>query len=106
MSNEYDFYAMGIRYAEERLIDLKEKADNIGKDYGINAKMEFEAGICSAIPVFSSVMSEPVSDKEVENATNQYGVAGKMNLSYLDGIGTGNQILSNEHNETPSTKSR
>ena len=47
---------MGSRYATEGIVNLKNMAEEIGQKYGENAKTEFEAGICLAIPAMNLLL--------------------------------------------------
>lgn len=92
MSNEYDFFDMGVRRANEGLINLKMMAKEIGEKYGLDAKLQFEAGIAMTIPAYSKISQVDVSQKEIVNgATTNMGVPNLRNNSYFGGHGTSHQ---------------
>lgn len=99
MSTEYDFYTMGIRYAKDQIVNLKEMAKKIGEQYGADAKMEFESGICMTIPSYKafqeieefSKFDGRISKNHAEKATVNYEARG-INNSYLGGHGVGKRL--------------
>ncbi len=91
MNAEYDFYTMGQRYGNDHLFDLKAMAKQIGNKYGLDAKLEFEAGISSIVSSYQEYTA-PVSMKDVEHATANYGVESAMNNSYLGSSGAGRRL--------------
>lgn len=101
MEKSYDFYGMGMRYAKESLVNLKNMAQNIGKQYGRDAKMEFESGIAMTIPSYSNFMANPILKNEIENnATTDLGLKNTRNNSYFGTQGTGVQFLrENKYND-------
>lgn len=100
MRQEYDFYTMGMRYSKEQIVNLKEMAKKIGEQYGVNAKMEFESGVCMTIPSYKafqeleeiSKFEDSVSKERAENATINFTNNITMNNSYIDGKGVGRRI--------------
>lgn len=90
MEQNYDFMSMGSRYAKEGIVHLSKMAEDIGKNYGVDAKMEFEAGICLTIPTYSSIVE--LSKNEIEKqATTHFGEENMRNNSYFGGNGVSHQ---------------
>ena len=106
MENNYDFYSMGIRYAKDYLIDLREKAELIGKQYGMDAKMEFEAGICVTVPAYSNISETTISQRDAENATTKFDENNMSNNSYFGGVGISSQKKNGIYNEPNINKVR
>jgi len=107
---EYDFYTMGMRYGKEKLVDLKQTAESIGKKYGEDAKMEFELGIAVSIPVYANYKSSELTIDDIEHSNSKFGMPNERNNSYFGGIGTSHQFIEKNdggmiYNE-PSVKSR
>ncbi len=90
--NEYDFYTMGIRYAKDQLLNLGKIAKTLGEKHGVDAKLQFEAGIASVFPQYTDVNVSDLDNVDVDNATVNFGVEGKRNNSYFDRKGTSNQF--------------
>ena len=101
---EYDFYAMGIRHAREKLNDLNKMAEAIGNTYGEDARMEFEMGIAVSIPVYSSRVSKDLTVEDIEKSSNVYGVPNERNNSYFGGIGTRHQFIERDGKITYNEK--
>ena len=63
MENEkYDFYTYGMRVAKDMYTNVKKIANEIGEKYGEQAKLEFESGIASAIPTYSTYFNNQKSE--------------------------------------------
>jgi len=75
MNEEYDFYAMGIRHALDGILSLKKTAKEIEKEYGADARMEFEAGISVTIPEYYNVNIQMDLDGMTRESKN-YGLSG------------------------------
>ena len=90
--NEYDFYTMGIRYANDQLVNLNKIAEKLGQQYGVDAQLEFESGIASVFPQYKNVNVANLDHVDLDNATVNFGVEGKRNNSYFDRKGTSNQF--------------
>lgn len=97
MAEIYNFYKMGQRYATEKIESLKRLADNIQKEYGKDARIEFEAGIVSTVPVYGDVYVENF-EKPV-NGTNDFGVDNLRNNSYFGGTGISQQFIDGIYND-------
>lgn len=94
MSKEYDFYGMGMRYANEGLMNLRKVAEEIGQRYGADAQLEFETGIAMTIPAYTHVVHTEATPKEMEAGTVDIGVPNTRNNSYFGTSGTGIQYKS------------
>lgn len=82
---EYDFMKMGARCVVEGLVNLEKKAEEIGKLYGEQAKLEFEAGVANMISVYSSCLkTQKVTERELFGATSNYQAYDLRNDSYFD----------------------
>ena len=89
MNENYDFYGMGARYAHDASLSLKKLANEIGKKYGEDAKMNFEAGVVSEISSYSSLnVNSEILDRDIENATLNFSIDNTRNNSYFGGRGT------------------
>ena len=95
MNNEYDFFDMGIRRAKEGLINLKKMAEEIGRQFGENAKLEFESGIASAVPTYSDFQRNDILERELSATSTKFGVSNTRNNSYF-----GNSGISNQYNNS------
>jgi len=89
----YDFYGMGIRYANEGLMNLKKVAEEIGQRYGTNAQLEFETGIAMTIPTYSQIVQSEITPKEMESGKSEIGMPNTRNNSYFGGSGTSTQYI-------------
>ena len=65
-NNNFDFYAIGKRCANDRLVDLNKLAMEYGNTYGPEAKELFEAGIASVLPQYL-VAFPKVQNDNLEN---------------------------------------
>ena len=63
---ELDFFEIGIRSANEHIKILREKAKQIEKKYGKNARLEFESGIAISIPVYDTWIQNNIDMSEIE----------------------------------------
>lgn len=108
MNTEYDFFDMGIRYATEGLVSLKKCAAEIGEKFGENAKLEFESGIASTIPTYSSFQQYDVSKIQMETASTDFGVPNQRNNSYFGTSGISNKFKTDSaseiYNEPPKKR--
>ena len=88
MNENYDFYGMGARYARDAYLNLKKLANEIGKKYGEDAKMNFEAGVVSEISSYSSLnLNSEILDRDIENATLNFSIDNTRNNSFFGGCG-------------------
>lgn len=102
---EYDFYAVGQRHAADSVIELKKIAEIYEKDFGRAAKEQFELGVASIYPTYSSfIVSTRVTVKDAEAATLNYGENNKRNNSYFNGTGTSNRFKEDGSYNEPSMR--
>ena len=103
MKEQYDFFCMGQRCAKDYLTDLRKMTKEIGEKYGVDARIQFEAGIAMVIPVFSE--QNVITKSDIDYTTTDFGVDNTRNNSYFGQIGTGKQYLSNgKYNNIPKRK--
>ncbi len=99
--DQYDFFSMGLRAVRDGLEYSYQKAEEIEKKFGVDARLEFEVAIAMATPAYSNYRSmvkekelREELEKQVEHgatATRDYGVANTRNNSYFGTKGTGIQ---------------
>lgn len=90
---ELNFYEMGKRRAEQTTIELNNIAEKIEKEYGIDARIEFEVGIAETIILeHTKLYFDTTKDKKIEGTFN-YGSYEKRNNSYF-----GSRGISNKYN--------
>lgn len=53
---EIDFLTYGQAYLGSAMINILTKAEEIEKEYGIDARLEFESGIALAVPQYSKMV--------------------------------------------------
>lgn len=93
LNSDYDFYGMGVRVAHDVTCSLNSLATRIGEIYGEDARLNFEAGIASSIPSYSSMnVNSKVLDNEIEKATTHFSVDNTRNNSYFGESGTSFQF--------------
>ena len=106
MNEEFDFYGMGIRHALDGVMALKKTAKEIEKEYGPDARMEFEAGVSVTIPEYYNIDIQ-IDLEEMTKGTKNFGVNGLRNNSYFGGTGISNQTNAyGEYNEPSQGRSR
>ncbi len=71
-NNEYDFCSMGFRDAKMSMENCYNRAIQIEKQYGVNARMEYEVGIAMTIPQYDRFKSAKdliakINSKESKN---------------------------------------
>ena len=71
---EYDFYKMGVRCANEQIEALEKQAIIIGKMYGKDARLQFESGIADSIPVYETWIENKIDMSEIERGGTLGGV--------------------------------
>ena len=99
---EYDFLSMGLRAAKDEMSNHYQTADKIEQQFGINARMEYEAGIAMAIPQYGTYQNLQLRKKENLNGTKDFGIVNTRNNSYFGTSGTGVQYKSHGYNEPKS----
>ena len=97
MGREYDFYILGQRFANETMVNLIKKTQEIKDKYGEEASFDFETGIISTISDYEYVSDCSFEVNNVKNisGTINYSIKNEINKSYLDGIGMSKQYLTN-----------
>lgn len=107
MNEEYDFYGMGERHANETIMEIRKLALELEKQYGPDARMEFEAGVSVSIPAYANVIeTSQFSIADMEGSTKQYGVEGTRNNSYFGYKGTSYQTDSYGRYNEPKGRSK
>ena len=91
--NEYDFFLLGQKYANEGIAMLRKKAMEYEKEFGVQAKNDFELGVISTIPQYSNFTVELEENIRMEGATTNYGVNNYRNNSYFGKKGVGQQYV-------------
>ncbi len=92
---EYDFLSMGLRAAKDDMTNHYQTAEKIEEQFGINARMEYEAGIAMAIPQYETYRTLQARKKEVLHGSKEFGVENTRNNSYFGTTGTGVQYTTN-----------
>jgi len=96
MNNEeqYDFFAIGQRHARDSFVELRKIAESYEKNYGPQARADFELGIASVFPQYSnfSIGSDDENIK-TDGATTNFGIPNSRNNSYFGGAGTSRQFI-------------
>ena len=65
-NKQYDFYLIGLKHGDDAMYEAKAKADKIEKDYGKEARIQFELGFASSISAYSRL--ENVEGKSVNES--------------------------------------
>lgn len=59
-STEHDFYGMGQRHAKKYFDSLVETAETIEKNFGKDARLDFECGVANVVSVYSVFQKQEV----------------------------------------------
>ena len=96
---EIDFYQYGTRIATDLFTNTKAIAQKIKKDYGEDAKLEFECGLSVALSK-QAAMSVEENVTQYLYSTSSINTADNMrNNSYFGGVGTSKQYDKNGYIE-------
>ena len=92
---QYDFFLVGQRHAKDGIEALRKMAASYEKNFGPQAREDFELGIASVIPQYSNFFAKTSETEEVrtDGATANYGVENTRNNSYFGGTGVGKQFV-------------
>ncbi len=90
MNEEYDFYLMGCRNACEYVENIDKKAKEIEEKYGLDARIQYEAGIIATIPTYSKCKTK-INIEKIHGTLN---FANNENTSYFDDEGFNRENIS------------
>ncbi len=97
MNENYDFFDIGQRYAEEGMQALQKKAKEFEKTVGKEARRAVEMGVISMIPQYARLYNgEKNLEGDVQHihGTKDFGKENARNNSYFKGNGVGTQYTS------------
>lgn len=110
---QYDFFLVGQRHARDGIEALRKMAASYEKNFGAQAREDFELGIASVIPQYSNFFAKASEKEEIrtDGATTNYGVENTRNNSYFGGTGVGKQFVEvrpnvREYNDPEKKSSR
>lgn len=113
---KYDFFAMGERAARDIYADSKKIAEKLEKEYGVQARLEYECGLSLTMTKEATIFMEENIKSIVQSATEKpissvyLREEDRRNNSYFDQPGTSNQFIETssgkKYNEPPSGKIR
>ncbi len=88
---EKNFYELGKEFANETIKDMEKKAQEIGDQYGVDAQLEFEAGIVSTISRFEEFYGIEDEEFDIDNlsGTINYGHTVCRDDPFIYGVGKG-----------------
>lgn len=93
---QYDFFSIGLRHAKDGIDELRKMANIYERDFGRDAREEFELGIASIVPQYANfyqkTSEEPI---KTDRAITDYGKENTRNNSYFGSYGTGVQYYTN-----------
>lgn len=55
MSEQIDFYTLGCKSIQQSFIEIQKRAEEIEKEYGKEAREEFEIGVASSTQVYTDL---------------------------------------------------
>ena len=82
---KYDFYEMGIRYAKEEKEKIEKVMEELEKEYGEDAKTDFEAGVITVYDQYRAATKKPEVREGVVQGTKDFGIPNTRNNSYTTG---------------------
>ena len=111
---QYDFFAMGERAARDMYSDCRKLAAKIEKEYGAQARLEYECGLSLTMnKELSAIMEDNIKMIAESAAKNPISSAyfreeDRRNNSYFGREGTSNQFIETstgkKYNEPPKTR--
>ena len=61
---QYDWYEIGVQYAERYMDEIEIRLEDYKKNYGYDAASLFLSGVCSVIPTYSKISTKEVAVKK------------------------------------------
>ena len=94
MQEQYDFFMIGQKHANDTLSEIKRLAQEYEKQYGKEAREEFENGIASEISQYFNTLAAPNDNiNEEMGGSIKYGVRNARNNSYFGRKGISSQYI-------------
>lgn len=88
---QFDFFSIGARKVQEHYVDLQKYAEELEKQYGKDARLQFECGVALCLSQKSSKHIEEISEYLYSSGTKDIGMSGIRNNSYFGGSGISRQ---------------
>lgn len=102
---QFDFFSIGARKVQEQYVDIKKYAKELEKQYGKDARLQFECGVALCLSQSSSKQIEGISNYLYSTGTKDIGKSGLRNNSYFEGYGISKQYDENgNYNEPKRSK--
>lgn len=104
--NNYDFYAYGIRVANDVFENSKKIADSIKKEYGEDAKLQFECGFSIQLEKNSINQIEKINlkSKDTSLGSNIITKEDYRNNSYFGTEGISKKVDAEGNYQEPKIK--
>lgn len=96
---EIDFYQYGARTSSDVYANAREIAKKIEKEYGTDARLEFECGLSVALNSYVSVSVEENVNKYLYSKGYLDTASNMRNNSYFGGTGISRQYDDQGYNE-------
>lgn len=94
MSEQIDFYTLGCKSIQQSFIKIQKRAEEIEKEYGKEAREEFEIGVASSTQVYTDLFKEYPLKDSIIRATLAFEKINSRNNSYFGKVGTSKQYTS------------